>query len=152
TAIFLRESSKYDLTPLPYVVLAMVDTFPGIDQRRRGRGGALDRQTTSTVVRRRVEKGLMVRQQEERRTAARHVKAVGRALHQVMASRLGVVGETLLSPLTPDEQKTFFEIMTKMVTALNKFSRSPQSDVKTAPGGKKTSPARRLRAQRTRAA
>src|SRR5690606_38122322 len=99
------------------------------------------RQTTSTVVRRLVEKGLMVRQKKDRRTAALFVTGAGRALHQVMASRLGVVGETLLSPLTPEEQKTFFVLMTKMVTELNKLSRSPQSEVKASSAVEKALPA-----------
>lgn len=152
TAIFLRESSKYDLTPLQYVALAMIDTFPGIDQRQLGRGAALDRQTTSTVVRRLEEKGLVVRQQKDRRTTALFVTGAGRALHQLMASRLGVVGETLLSPLTPEEQKTFFYVMTKMVTELNKLSRSPQGEVKVIPSEMRALPARRQRKRRRQTA
>lgn len=129
TAIFLRESSKYDLTQLQYVALVMADTFPGIDQGRLGRAAALDRQTISTVVKRLVEKGLLLRKKKDRRTTALYVTGAGRALHQVMADRLDVVGETLLSPLTKEEQKTFFELMTKMVTELNELSRSPQVDL-----------------------
>lgn len=132
TAIFLRESSKYDLTQLQYVALVMVDSFPGIDQGRLGRAAALDRQTISTVVKRLVEKGLLLRKKKDQRTTALYVTGAGRALHQVMASRLGVVGETLLSPLSPEEQKTFFELMTKMVTELNELSRSPQSELATS--------------------
>ena len=44
-----------------------------------------------------------------------------------MASRLDIVGKTLLSPLTPEEQDTFFRLLTKMVTELNELSRSPQT-------------------------
>jgi hypothetical protein len=67
-AVFLAEvdAAGYDLTPVQYVALAVVDANPGIDQVTLAGLIAYDRTTITGVVDRLVAKGLITRQESSR--------------------------------------------------------------------------------------
>jgi DNA-binding MarR family transcriptional regulator len=129
-SIFLGKAKEYDLTQLQFASLVMIDAYPGIDQSSLGRACALDRQTISTVIRRLIEKNLVLREQKNQRTSALFLTGSGRALCHLMNDRLQDVDSILLAPLGKEEGKAFMKSLTKLVFALNEVSRAPQSGLK----------------------
>ena len=126
-SVFLREAREYKLTHVQYASLVAVEYAPGIDQSRLGKLVALDRQTVSDVVQRLCEKGLLERKQKDRRTSALFLTGAARALIQVMRTRLGVVDDIILEPLTLKERKQFMALLAKLVNVNNELSRAPHS-------------------------
>jgi DNA-binding MarR family transcriptional regulator len=124
-SIFLRHSQEFDLTNIQYASLAVIELFPGIDQRGLGRAVALDRQTVSNVVRRLDEKGLIQRKQKNKRTDSLFLTGASRALLQIMRTRMSVVDDIILMPLTGKERDTFMALLRKLVTSNNALSRAP---------------------------
>src|SRR5690606_17978471 len=58
-SVFLDEARDFQLTHIQYAALQAIHHTPGIDQVSLGRMVALDRQTTSNVIKRLAEKGLV---------------------------------------------------------------------------------------------
>jgi len=124
-SIFLTQAQEYDLTQVQWGALTMIDANPGIDQTALGRLIAIDRQTVSTVVQRLCEKGLLRREQKDRRSSALFVTGAAKALIKIMREQLPAVDQILLEPLTATERRVFMELLTKLVNVNNSLSRAP---------------------------
>jgi DNA-binding MarR family transcriptional regulator len=126
-SVFLDISSEYGLTHIQYAALQAVQFAPGIDQARLGRLIATDRQTTSNVVSRLSEKGLLQRKQKDKRTNALYLTGSAKALIRVMQPHVPEIDDTILKPLSATERTVFMRLLTKLVSANNDLSRAPQS-------------------------
>jgi DNA-binding MarR family transcriptional regulator len=126
-SVFLDKSSEYGLTHIQYAALLAVQFAPGIDQGRLGKLIAIDRQTTSNVVNRLSEKGLLERKQKDKRTNALFLTGAAKALIRVMQQHEAEIDETILKPLSTKERLAFMKLLTKLVSANNDLSRAPQS-------------------------
>lgn len=128
-AIFITEVAEagFDLTPVQYAALAMVETHPGIDQATLAGYIAYDRNTIGGVVDRLVQKGLMVREVSDRDRRARQLRltAEGHTLLQQVAPAVARGQQLILSGLDPDEQAVFMTLLRKATTAVNDRSRAP---------------------------
>ena len=82
----------------------------------------------SNVVQRLCEKGLLERKSKDKRTYSLHLTGSAKALIQVMRSRIGVVDEIILKPLSPSERKLLMALLLKLVTDNNDLSRAPYSN------------------------
>jgi|SRR5690606_24542150 len=128
-AVFLEAARDYNLTPVQYAALMALQRFPGIDQTRMGKLIALDRQTTSNVITRLVDKGLVDRRRKDKRTNALYLTVGGRALVDAMRPRLRATDEIILQPLSGSERETFMRLLKKLVGDNNELSRAPQMPV-----------------------
>lgn len=126
-SVFLEKSSEYGLTHIQYAALQAVEFAPGIDQARLGKLIATDRQTTSNVVNRMSEKGLLERKQKDKRTNALYLTGAARALIRVMQLHVPEIDDAILKPLSAKERAVFMRLLTKIVSANNDLSRAPQS-------------------------
>lgn len=124
-SVFLTHAREFDMTPIQYGSLQLVDRYPGIHQAGLGKLLALDRQTVSNVVQRLCDKGLLDRREKNARTSALYTTGAARALIQVMQERLSVVDEIILGPLSPEERDTFMQLLLKLVEDNNELSRAP---------------------------
>lgn len=132
-AVFLDSARDYNLTHVQFATLMAIDRFPGIDQTRVGKLVALDRQTTSNVVTRLHQNGLIERTRKDMRTNALHITGAGRALIDVMTPRTERIDETILSPLSPDERATLMVLLKKLVEGNNELSRAPHTAASALP-------------------
>ena len=134
-SVFLTHAKDFDLTPIQYGSLQLVETFPGIHQAGLGNLLALDRQTVSNVVQRLCDKGLIDRRERNARTSALYTTGAARALIQVMRERLAIVDEIILGPLDAEERETFMRLLQKLVESNNELSRAPSGGRRAADKG-----------------
>lgn len=125
-SIFLSHSNRYGLTPIQFAALQAVEFSPGIDQSRLSRLIAVDRQTTSNVVNRLVNRGLLDRERRDKRTNALYLTGAARTMLEVMSGKLEEIDDTILGPLTPEERDTFMDLLARLVHTNNPLSRAPQ--------------------------
>jgi DNA-binding MarR family transcriptional regulator len=123
--VFLEAAKEYKLTNIQFAILLTVEQSPGIDQARLGRLVALDRQTTSNVVTRLAQYGLIERKSKNKRTHALQITGAARALIQVMRPRMAGIDDTILGPLSADEREVLMGLLKKLVTSNNELSRAP---------------------------
>jgi len=126
-SVFLEKSSEFGLTHIQYAALKAVEYAPGIDQARLGKLIAIDRQTTSNVVNRLSDKGLLERKKKDKRTNALYLTGPARALIKVMMGHAPEIDEIILKPLTAEERVVFMNLLSKLVNVNNDLSRAPQS-------------------------
>ena len=128
-AIFLEETARagFDLTPVQFGALSMLEAHPGIDQATLAGLIAYDRSTIGGVVDRLVQKGYVVRDVSERDRRARELRltpAGRRSLEEVLPAVLRAQ-ECILSGLSADERQLFLSLLTKATDAVNDRSRAP---------------------------
>lgn len=143
-SVFLQQAKEFDMTPIQYGALQLVEQFPGIHQAGLGKLLALDRQTISNVVQRLQDKGLIDRRERNARTSALYTTGSARALISVMKERLSTVDDTIMGPLDDSERSTFMELLRKLVEHNNELSRAPGGGA--TPKYEKKAPARRKKA------
>lgn len=124
-AVFLDAAKDYNLTHVQFAALMAVQRFTGIDQTRMGKLIALDRQTTSNVLTRLADKGLVERRRKDKRTNALYLTGGGRALIDAMQSRIQGIDDVILQPLSHSERHTFMTLLKKLVGDNNELSRAP---------------------------
>jgi DNA-binding MarR family transcriptional regulator len=147
-SIFLEETTEFDVTPVQYAAIAGVCVFPGIDQLRLANAIGFDRTTISGVVDRLEAKGLIVRtvSGEDRRSKMLFPTPEGTRLIAEIEDATNRVQERILEPFNPSEQRTFLELLNRLVLFHNDSSRVPVNDAliprknvsKSARGGRKS--------------
>lgn len=126
-AVFLDASKAYNLTHVQFATLLAIERFPGVDQTRVAKLVALDRQTTSNVVTRLSQNGLIERTRRDKRTNALQITGAGRALIEVMQPRIEGIDDIILGPLTASERETLMALLRKLVNSNNDLSRAPHA-------------------------
>jgi DNA-binding MarR family transcriptional regulator len=128
-AIFISEVTEagFDLTPVQYAALSMVEARPGIDQAKLAGHIAHDRNTIGGVVDRLVQKNYLVREVSDRDRRARELRltAEGVTLLRQVAPSVERAQSVILSGLDPDEQAVFMALLRKATSAANDRSRAP---------------------------
>jgi DNA-binding MarR family transcriptional regulator len=116
-SIFLDGMAQVELTPTQFTALVKTVETGRITQNHLGRLAAMDPATIQGVVRRLVERGLLLRTQDpaDRRTVVLEPTETGLALvRSAVASARGVTAATL-APLDPEERRQFLLLLRKMV-------------------------------------
>jgi DNA-binding MarR family transcriptional regulator len=128
-AVFLAEvdAAGYDLTPVQYVALAMVDANPGVDQVTLAGLIAYDRTTITGVVDRLVAKGLITRQESSRDRRAREltITVAGRQTLSGSTPAVEAAQRIMLRGLSDKETKELVRLLQKAIAAGNELSRAP---------------------------
>jgi len=142
-ALFGEETSALDLTSVQYAALNMVHELPGIDQVSLSDMIAFDKTTIVKVLDRLVEKGLITRTRSEtdRRVNHLHATPKGSQLLKEVHPMLDRSDKRILAPLSPAEQRSFMDLLTRLVQANNVHSRAPltlreELVARTRPGAK----------------
>ena len=128
-AVFLAEveTAGYDLTPVQYVALAMVEANPGVDQVTLAGLIAYDRTTIGGVIDRLVAKGLITRQESSRDRRAREltVTAAGRQTLRGCTPAVESAQQIMLRGLSDKEASELVRLLKKAIAAGNELSRAP---------------------------
>jgi len=117
----------YDVTPIQYAVLRILQDHPGIDQVTLARYCALDTSTAADLAVRLEERGLVKRMMpmKSKRFRLLHLTSEGALLLKKLVPSVYMMNRRLVQPLTKDEQKIFLRLLKKFVHLNNEKSRAP---------------------------
>jgi DNA-binding MarR family transcriptional regulator len=126
-ALFLEETQPLGLTSVQYSALNVIQEVPGIDQASLSSMIGFDKTTIVKVLDRLVDKGLIVRTRSEvdRRLNHLHVTPSGTRLLKQIHPMLDRSDRRILAPLGEADQRRFMEMLSRLVTANNVYSRAP---------------------------
>lgn len=128
-ALYIEEAQGIGLTQLQYVVLRVINQYPGESQRRLGELAAVDRTTVGLVVNGLEAKRLIVRKcaDNDRRLLQLELTRLGHQKLEAVDSRMQRLQARILAPLTESERSTFIQQLRKIVLANNHYSRAPHT-------------------------
>jgi MarR family transcriptional regulator, temperature-dependent positive regulator of motility len=121
--IFLRimteRLASEEISQLQYVAIAVLDEFPGIDQRTLGAHIGADRTTVGHVVDQLEALGLVDRQinRQDRRARVLRVTRRGAQLRKRLRPTLRSAQEAALEPLLPDEREQLMDLLVRVIDA-----------------------------------
>jgi len=117
----------YDVTPVQYAVLRILQDHPGIDQVTLARYCALDTSTAADLAVRLEERGLVKRMMpmKSKRFRLLQLTLEGLALVKRLIPFGHVLNRRLLEPLNKEERKVFLNLLKKFVHLNNEKSRAP---------------------------
>jgi DNA-binding MarR family transcriptional regulator len=126
-AIFLEETSGFDVTSVQYAAMTAISHNPSIDATRLSQLVAFDRSTLGNVLLRLEQKKLIKRTEgvEDRRIKRIALTKAGHALLEEIEAAVERTQTKILEPLSPKEQQIFLELLTKLVNINNAYSRAP---------------------------
>lgn len=129
TAIFLEETSSFGITPVQYAALTAVARFPSIDATRLSQLVAFDRSTLGNVLERLEQKKLIKRTSgsQDRRIKKIALTPAGRDLLEAIEGAVDRAQVRMLEPLSPEDQRTFVDLLKRVVHINNALSRAPQA-------------------------
>jgi DNA-binding MarR family transcriptional regulator len=126
-AIFLQETNAFGLTPVQYAALQTVVNDPGIDQRSVAASIGFDTSTIAGVIDRLEARGLLERRPSptDRRVRMLSATVDGTALMRAILPAVLAAQLKILEPLSDQERMQFMQMLGKLVSANNEFSRAP---------------------------
>src|SRR3974390_430400 len=107
----------YDVPPIQYAVLRILQDHPGIDQVTLARFCALDTSTAADLAVRLEERGLVRRMMpmKSKRFRLLHLTPEGTSLLQKPVPSSSLLARRLLKALNKDEQRVFMHLLRKFV-------------------------------------
>jgi DNA-binding MarR family transcriptional regulator len=152
-ATMLVETIAGEALPIPmhYGILAGIDDFPGIDQRRLAIILGLDQTNVGQIIDALAAKGLVERRINgaDRRARELHATSRGRDVRRRMRPKMLAGQARALAPLTPKERILLIDLLTRVVEANEAYARPgagrrpPRKSTKAAlPGGRHDQPVR----------
>ena len=126
-ALFAEECAAFNITPVQFSLLSLLQTQPGLDQAALAVAVGVDRATTANVVARLEKRGLLRRRadtQDKRVKLVELTAAGGRLLSRIdpCARR---AHERTLDALPDRERKQFVVLLRRLVDAGNAHGRAP---------------------------
>ena len=117
----------YDVTPVQYAVLRILEDNPGIDQVTLARLCALDTSTAANLAVRLEARGLVKRvvPAKSKRFRMLHLTPRGLGLVEELLRSERLVSRRLMQSLAEKEQKIFLRLLKKFVHLNNENSRAP---------------------------
>jgi len=127
---------SYEVTPVQYAVLRILQDHPGIDQVTLARLCALDTSTAANLAVRLEERGFIKRivPANSKRFRLLRLTPQGTALLKKLLPSGRLLSRRLLQALDKKEQKIFLRLLKKFVHLNNEESRAPLDNAFTAIG------------------
>ena len=121
----LHEHEGTNLRHLEFGVIARLNDTPGIDQNSLAAQMALDRTTTSSLVFRLEQEGLIERPVNgaDRRARILRLSARGKALHDRIRPKAQAAQDRILSVLTAAERRAFIDMLGRVIEANRAYVR-----------------------------
>lgn len=116
-AIFAEHLASSDITPVQFAILSAVQDTPGIDQITLAKRVAFDAATSGSVIGRLEAKGWIRRDADaqDRRRKLLWPTSQGTLALAGMQSAVAQVQAQILSPLNPQEQAQFVNLLARLV-------------------------------------
>jgi len=126
-ALFLEECLEYNLTPIQYSTLNVLDHIDGIEQALLAGYVALDKSTAGNVLMRLEERNLIRRESstKDRRIKLLYLTDKGRELVHSSSKNVQRAQKLLLKPLNQEERKVFQNYLERIANYHNDKSRAP---------------------------
>jgi DNA-binding MarR family transcriptional regulator len=116
-SIFAEQLSSADITPVQFAILNALLGSPGIDQVSLAKRVAFDPATSGSVIGRLEAKGWVARKADpnDRRRKLLVVTPAGVLALGLVRADVARIQEKILSPLTPQEQSQFVQLLSRLV-------------------------------------
>jgi DNA-binding MarR family transcriptional regulator len=116
-AIFMQETTGYDVTPVQFAILNALLEAPGEDQVTLARNVAFDPATFGSVIARLEARGWVQREPDaqDRRRKLLWVTREGAEIAQKMKRAVGKVQARILQPLSEGEQQQLVGLLDRLV-------------------------------------
>jgi DNA-binding MarR family transcriptional regulator len=116
-AIFMEETSGFDVTPVQFAIMNALVDDPGEDQVTLARKVAFDAATFGSVIARLETRGWVRREADEgdRRRKRLWVTDEGAEVAQKMKRSVGRVQQRILQPLAGAEREQLIELLDRLV-------------------------------------
>jgi DNA-binding MarR family transcriptional regulator len=113
------------LVPLEFGVMIHLHETPGLDQNTLAECMALDRTTTSAIVYRLEQQGLIERavNGNDRRARLLRLSRKGQALHDRQRPKAQAAQDRILSVLTAGERRTLIDMLLRVIEANEAYAR-----------------------------
>lgn len=130
-AIFHEECGDFDITPVQYAILSLLDQNEGLDQLSLASMAGVDRSTMANLAERLEARGMIKRMQSllDKRQKLLYLTAEGKQKLVHLKYRVQKVQERLLAPFSKDEAQEFVRLLEKLVHASNEISRAPMRSI-----------------------
>ena len=117
-AVFNTHLAAADVTPVQFAILNALSDTPGVDQITLAKRVAFDPATSGSVIGRLESKGWVDRCEDpvDRRRKLLVLTPQGQQALSGMQSAVAAVQAEILSPLTPQEQRQFMRLLSRLVT------------------------------------
>jgi DNA-binding MarR family transcriptional regulator len=114
---FSELTNDQGLTPVQYSILVAILEFPALDATRLRELVMIDRATIGNIIQRLETKGLLIRKPDAMDRRAKHIYITdsGRQLVEQVNSVRHAIADSLLSPFSETERKTFMRLIRKLV-------------------------------------
>lgn len=118
-SLFMEACAEFKITPLQYSVLSVLSESGTTDQTKLAAAVALDRTTTTGIVKRLHARGLIRRatSEEDRRAQACSLTSAGKALLLRMEASARKAHQDTLTPLDRADQAMLLGLLTRLVLA-----------------------------------
>lgn len=125
-ALFIEECAAFDLTPVQYSLLSTLEDGAQ-DQVTLGTRVGIDRSTTTEVLRRLENRGLIHRHSnpEDRRRRLASLTEDGKALLRRMDAAAQRAHDRTVAPLAPQARERLLNDLAELVEANNEYGRAP---------------------------
>ena len=116
-ALFHSSLERANITPIQYTILVIIEGEPGLDQVSIAIRAVLDASTAGDVLRRLEGRGLIRRETvgHDKRSKVVFLTEDGRHLLAEARPQVNASREHMLSPLTADEQRSFLEMIERLL-------------------------------------
>ncbi|MCE5973128.1 MarR family transcriptional regulator [Sinirhodobacter sp. WL0062] len=120
-------AAGFDLTPVQFAALSMLEENPGIDQATLAGLIAYDRVTIGGVISRLEARGLIERTvcESDRRARTLRLTERGASVLRTIWPAVRRTQEVIFADLSDDERATLLSLMRKIADANNDLSRAP---------------------------
>ena len=130
-SIYLQHCEQFGTTPAQSSVMQVLAARPGIDQATLAAEIGLDRTTTSNVLHRLQQRGIIRRETDkaDRRSRRAFLTPVGETMLQEMRSSIAAAHRQLTEPLSKDDREHFVSMLQHLVAANNSLGRTTLRDL-----------------------
>jgi len=146
-SLFMAETERFGITKTQYGILFILSHRPGLSQITVAKLLGLDRSTTSMVVKKLEDSGLVALDQsaEDLRQRTLSLTAEGRAMLKRLSEPVKRAEQHVLAAFTPAEQQQFLTLLDKFTRHFNAETRVPILPIDQPPPPTTTKPGRRRR-------
>ena len=118
SAIFLSELADYRLTPAQFFAMARLHEMGAVSQNRLGRLVSMDPATIQGVVRRLIDRGLLLREPDptDRRRIMPRLTPAGRKIVEQLLDSARRADDAILEPLAPDQRDRFVTLLKQIIS------------------------------------
>ncbi|MGY9013702.1 MAG: MarR family winged helix-turn-helix transcriptional regulator [Rhodospirillales bacterium] len=134
-AMFLNECKEYNVTPVQFGVLTVLNQKDTSDLTTIARQIGVDRITVADVVRRLEGRGLISRpaNTKDKRTKLARITAQGKTFVESVQPAMIQAQRRFIEPLEDDEERVLNKLLTKLILANNNVSRAPMTQENESP-------------------